>query len=184
MISLRSIRSSDNESYQYMEDLLTNSFPVDEYRELSELKTYTDSVSHFFNTIVQYDEQSVGFVSYWNFSDFHYIEHFAIDPTLRNGGYGRKLIDFLKKKLNSPILLEVELPENETAQRRIRFYERQEFKLWKKKYMQPSYKKGSRPIPMHLMVHGGLSEKSDFEFVKNTLHKEVYGMFGESNLFI
>ncbi len=57
---------------------------------------------------------------------FYYIEHFAIDPSLRNGGYGKRVleVDELKKQLKGPIVLEVEEPNDEMSTRRIHFYKR------------------------------------------------------------
>ena len=113
---------------------------------------------------------------YREFDDFYYVEHFAIDPTLRNGGYGKKTLDYLCKKLDRPIVLEVEMPVEEMAKRRINFYQRQGFILWEKEYKQPPYKPGDNFLPMYLMVFGNLQCKQDFEMIKNKIHKEVYNV--------
>lgn len=71
-------------------------------------------------------------ISYWTMGDFYYIEHFAIDPSLRNGGYGKRVLEMIKKQLKGPIVLEVEEPNDEMSTRRIHFYKRLEFTLHKK----------------------------------------------------
>ena len=88
MIRLQRITTADTDLYSYMEKLMTQSFPSEEYRELEELRKYTDTKTHFYNNIIFHNNTPVGLITYWDFGHFYYIEHFAIDPTQRNGGYG------------------------------------------------------------------------------------------------
>ncbi|MCD8032015.1 MAG: GNAT family N-acetyltransferase [Bacteroides sp.] len=175
MITLRRIRTSDETLYRFMEDLLVASFPIDEYRELPALREYTDHKKHFYNTVVLDENIPVGFITYWDLNDFFYIEHFAIDPARRNGGYGKQVLELLQQTLNKPIILEVELPTEEIARRRIAFYERQHFILWNNEYVQPPYRTGSKQIPMYVMVSGRLSPEK-FPAVQAAIYQEVYGV--------
>lgn len=176
MIRFQSITTSDVHHYQFMEDLLIAAFPPEEYRELKDLREYTNRTGNFYNNIIFDNDIPVGFITYWDFNNFYYVEHFAINPNLRNGGYGKKTLDFLCKALKGPIVLEVEIPLEEMAQRRIKFYQRQGFVLWEKEYKQPPYKPGDGFLPMYLMVHGNLQCEKDFETVKNRIYKEVYNV--------
>lgn len=174
MIELQRIGTADTSLYEYMERLMIASFPPEEYRDLEDLRLYTDSKPHFYNNIITHNHTPVGFITYWNFNSFYYVEHFAIDPAQRNGGYGKNVLNHLCQLLKQPIVLEVELPEEEMAQRRISFYKRQGFELWNKPYLQPPYKPGDNHLPMLIMAHGNLDCKRDFEIVKETLYREVY----------
>ena len=107
--------------------------------------------------------------------DFYYIEHFAIDPSLRNGGYGKRVLESIQTKLQGPIVLEVEEPTEEMSIRRINFYKRLNFTLHEKPYMQPPYRTGDSGLPMLLMTYGDIDMEKDFDKVKNMLYKEVYG---------
>lgn len=176
MIRIQPISTLDVQQYQFMEELLTAAFPPEEYRELKDLREYTDRTGHFYNNIIFDDDTPVGFITYWDFDNFYYFEHFAINPALRNGGYGKKVLDFLTEKLERPIVLEVEKPTEEMAQRRIGFYQRQGFTLWEEEYQQPPYKPGDDFLPMHLMVNGDLQCERDFEEVKQRIYKEVYNV--------
>ena len=111
-----------------------------------------------------------------DFDSFYYVEHFATNPALRNGGYGKRTLEYLCNYLKRPIVLEVERPVEEMAKRRISFYQRQGFTLWEKDYCQPPYKPGDDFLPMYLMVHGELDCEKDFETIKKRIHKEVYGV--------
>lgn len=176
MIKFQPISTSDVQHYKFMEELLTAAFPPEEYRELESLREYTDRIGNFQNNIIFDDDIPIGFITYWNFSQFYYVEHFAINPALRNGGYGKKVLEHLCKEITLPIVLEVEKPVEEMAKRRINFYTRHGFTLWQKEYEQPPYKKGDDFLPMYLMVHGNLQCGKDFDEVKNKIYKEVYGI--------
>lgn len=181
MIKIQPIRTSDVQHYKFMEELLISAFPPEEYRKLEDLREYTDCKDSFSNNIIFEEDTPVGFITYWEFKDFYYVEHFAINPALRNGGYGKKTLEYLCSHLaDRPIVLEVEEPIEEMAKRRIAFYQRQGFILWEPKYQQPPYKPGDPFLPMHLMVYGPLDCNKNFEKVKSTIYKEVYGVEEDS----
>ena len=176
MIKLQPISTSDLQHYKFMEELLVDAFPPEEYRQLEQLREYTDRTGNFHNNIIFDDDLPVGFITYWDFDSFYYVEHFATNPALRNGGYGKRTLEYLCNYLKRPIVLEVERPVEEMAKRRISFYQRQGFTLWEKDYCQPPYKPGDDFLPMYLMVHGELDCEKDFETIKKRIHKEVYGV--------
>lgn len=174
MIRFQRITTKDTALYSYMEQLMTASFPAEEYRPLAELCNYADNKSHFHCNVILLQDVPIGLITYWDFGHFHYVEHFAIDPSQRNGGHGRNALNHLCRQLNSPIVLEVEAPEEEMAIRRINFYKRQGFTLWETPYLQPPYKAGDGYLPMFLMAYGSLECTKDFESVKNCIYREVY----------
>ena len=150
-------------------------FPQEDRRDSVLQREFSDYNPRFCNNIILENGNSIGMISYWTMGDFYYIEHFAIDPSLRNGGYGKRVLEMIKKQLKGPIVLEVEEPNDEMSTRRIHFYKRLEFTLHKKPYIQPPYRKGDSGLPMLLMTYGDIDMESDFEKVKKTLYKEVYG---------
>ena len=96
MIRLQRITTADADWYRFMEELMVQSFPPEEYRPLEQLRLYTDTKPAFYNNIVlESDDTPVGFFTYWDFGTFCYGEHFAIDPARRNGGYGARVIERL-----------------------------------------------------------------------------------------
>ena len=174
MIEIRSITTADTVLYQYMEELLQSSFPKEEYRELDELRNYTDHKQKFVNNIIIDDNIPVGLLTYWDMGDFLYLEHFAIEPTKRSVGYGKKTMELFCSCNNKAIVLEVEKPEEEMAIRRIGFYERLGYALWDNEYEQPPYRKGEDFLPMNIMAYGNIDKGKDFEKVKEIIYKEVY----------
>lgn len=177
MIRLQRITTADADWYRFMERLMVQSFPPEEYRPLEQLRLYTDTKPAFHNNIVlDSDDTPVGFFTYWDFGTFCYGEHFAIDPARRNGGYGARVIERLCADLAPrPLVLEVEMPDNDLARRRIGFYQRQGFRLWDKPYRQPPYKPGDSFLPMLLMAYGALDADRAYDEVKQRIYREVYG---------
>lgn len=52
MIRFQPITTSDVQHYKFMEELLVESFPPEEYRELEHLREYTDRIGNFHNNII------------------------------------------------------------------------------------------------------------------------------------
>ena len=174
MINLRPVHTTED-SYQFIENLLHVSFPLEERRDDDKQRYNTDFDDLFTAYVAEEDNEPVGLITCWNFDYITYVEHFAIDPNRRNGGYGKKILELLKQKVQSPIVLEVELPNEEISKRRIGFYERSGFKLIEKPYMQPAYRETDEELPLYLMVQGDYDMETNFEKVVHSIHHAVYG---------
>lgn len=106
----------------------------------------------------------IGFLTYWVFRNFIYIEHFAVAPAHRSKNVGRKMLSHLFETVGENVLLEVERPICEDGRRRISFYEKIGFRLRKDiNYVQPPYSTAQSGVEMMLMTHGDvkLRDKSD-----------------------
>lgn len=176
MIALKKINKSNDPLYKYNENLIIESFPPNEYRDLSQQRDYTNNNRLFHPHIILWQNEPIGILNYWLFQTCCYVEHFAIDSKKRNLGYGAKALSLLKESINECIVLEVELPEDDVAIKRIYFYERAGFKLYDKEYYQPPYRKKDSYFPMRIMAYGNSINDEDFNQIKSTIYKEVYGM--------
>ncbi len=169
MIFLQEIKQADFPSiYQKLE----NAFPYEERRDFDDYKIYFKN-PHFAPFEIIDGENAVGFINLWVFEFFIYVEHIAIDPQKRGGGYGSKAINLVKEKYNLPIILEAEAPITEIQIKRIRFYENLGFKLNDYDYFQPSFHKGE-PVPLKLLSFPDLLTQLQHDlFIKET-RKNVY----------
>ena len=170
------INSLDGKLGEYAKSLLTGSFPEAEYRDMDEWKRITEEKRNFYNNIIIDKEKTVGILTYWHFELFVYIEHFAVDPLFRGGGYGTDILSHFVNMVQCPVVLEVERPMDEQSKRRISFYQRNGFRLWTADYWQPAYRKGGAGLPLYLMVYGNLDENEYFNFIRNCLYVTVYGV--------
>lgn len=177
MLELTPIKTN-SQSYGFVESLLHVSFPEDERRDDDAQRENTDH-NPLFTTYLITDEAdgkklNVGIVTIWSFDDFHYIEHLATSPEVRNHGYGKQIMSAVKDKLSGLIVLEVEEPTDDITTRRVNFYRRCGFNLCNLTYIQPAYRPNGECIPLKIMFHGVDNLDNDFERVKKTLYKEVY----------
>jgi ribosomal protein S18 acetylase RimI-like enzyme/branched-subunit amino acid transport protein len=165
------------------QSLYESAFPPAERRSFEELQRIATAKSAFRTAIYKKEHNLLGFIFYWKFMPSHlpifssshfrpflYIEHFAVAEQLRNQGFGRKLLQDFCSKTKLPIILEVEKPDNEIAQRRIGFYENLGFQVSDFPYIQPAYSPEKQPVPMLLMYRGNV----EVDVAVEVLKKEVY----------
>lgn len=120
------------------------------------------------------DGTAAGLVTTWEFPDFIYIEHLAVDSRMRGRGTGALALKALAG-CGKPLVLEVE-PESEAdpmTGRRIAFYRRNGFDMLDYPYIQPPYSPGLPWVPLRLMTTapGSVSAAE----ISDLLHRSVYG---------
>lgn len=174
MLTLRPIKTADYK-YPFVENLFISSFPIDERRDLPDQRRNIDSNNDFTLLLAEDNGTPVGFFAIWDFGSFSYGEHFATDPDFRNKGYGGEILRLILDRLQHPLILEVELPDNDLSRRRIDFYRRNGFKLLDDHpYIQPPYRNGGASLQMHLMVYNPQKTNLDLNKITATLHTKVY----------
>lgn len=174
MIRIERIINWKHPHYTYGENVLKDSFPTNEYRNLDELREYINNNNQFHFNLILDDNTPIGIISYWLLDEYCYVEHFAIEQDKRNSGYGKCVLSELKQLIQECIVLEVEMPEDEITRRRIKFYERAGFTLYNKPYFQPAYRKEDKPLPMLIMVYGKEISDEEFITIRDNIYKEVY----------
>lgn len=148
--------------------IMQASFSDDEYRP------YDEQLALFEEPEYRIYYMPAGFLAVWEFESFIYIEHFAVDPSLRNSGTGSAMLQELVKQYQKPICLEVELPEDELTRRRIGFYERNGFVFNEYPYIQPPISKGKSPVPLRIMTYKSEITREEFQKMKEILYRRVY----------
>lgn len=148
-------------------------FPADERRGWQQL---IDTLENpLFNLIGIYHlKKFIGFFVVWNLNRFSFIEHFAICNTDRGKGFGTQAIQQILSRILTPVILEVEEPFTESAQNRIKFYERLNFSISEDVYYQPPYSTEKNKVKMLLMSYPEQIKSSDFENFKAQIHHFVY----------
>jgi len=163
---------------QFLE-LYTSAFPPEErrqYRDVGELQAFIQSRSPLFRIIVKTEPDAgaiLGFLTWWDFPQYAYVEHFAVRPDMRGAGLGTEMLAHLRSTTDKGILLEVERPEKgEIARRRIAFYERNGFEQHPEiEYIQPPYSPGMSEVPLLLMTAGNITLNAS---ALDTLRHYVY----------
>lgn len=172
------VRDVEDRDKAFVEELYVESFPHSERRPVERMwKLYYDNSTSFKISVVEDEGKLVGFITYWDLDGFLYAEHFAISSTLRNGGFGTKVIEWLIDSVDMPIVLEAELPTTILSERRIGFYQRMGFKLWERvQYQQPSYHNDDNTVPMKLMSYGNINVEENLIDIRSKLYSVVYSV--------
>ena len=156
--------------------IMETSFPSDEHRpyeeqlELMENPNYQIYVAKEDDNILEIQ----GFMAVWQFESLSFIEHFAVDSKYRNTGLGSRMLCEIREHLTGRICLEVELPDNDMAKRRIKFYQRNGLYYNDYPYIQPAISKGRNPIPLRIMTSGGVVSQGEYQEIRDILYREVY----------
>lgn len=157
---------------------MESAFPYEERRDSVDQKNCFQN--KFFNFFEITDNGTpVGLISPWEFENFVFIEHLAVDDDKRSGGYGSKTLETVKEKYNKTIILEIEPPEDEQKIRRWHFYEKFGFKMNDYDYVQPSFHGTDETVPLKILSYPNVLSQAQFnEFFKLT-RKEVYKTIAE-----
>ena len=107
--------------YPTFEQIYTASFPLFEQRTEEQQEQAFQSPNYHLVVYLK-DNLFIGFISYWDFSTYVYIEHFAIHENFRGQGYGGLLLEDFNKRLNKIILLEIDPITDEISSKRLKFY--------------------------------------------------------------
>jgi len=163
LIRLKNI--SDNYFHKAWE-VYENAFPLEERRLLDAQTRVMKKANYHFDIMID-EKQVIGFLLWWDFKIYRYIDHFATSAKQRNKGFGKLILEKFMDINDKPILLEVELPNSTIDQRRIKFYERIGFKLNQHYYEVPSMKEGQSSLKLLLMSYPDYIYAKDIEqFIK------------------
>lgn len=164
------------ELYQKAYSLLEAAIPPEERREEAVQRALLKHSAYTLYAHMRQDEP-LAMMAAWEFADFRYIEHFAVDTAARGQGIGGRLLEAYLALDQRPVALEVELPGTSAfAARRIGFYERHGLHLNDVAYSQPPLRKGFPWVPMRIMSWPSALDATGFEAVRLLLYREVYGL--------
>ncbi|MGL5682779.1 MAG: GNAT family N-acetyltransferase [Marinifilaceae bacterium] len=177
MIHFERINSSSDHRLGQLLDLYAGAFPEIERRDEDTLLKLIDSQSDMDFHVIYDDNDMAGLFITWNLGGFHYIEHFAVFPAMRNRKIGERVLAYYKTQTYLPVLLEAEPAEDEMASRRISFYERNGFSIVEKEYRQLPYRKGGKSFQLWIMSSESYTDPLLLQEHLYTIKERVYSRF-------
>ena len=81
----------DNPYFTSAWKLYEEAFPVYERRTLKAQSHLLKNPVYKFDVFIE-KNVFIGFIMWWDFKDFQYIDHFAVTKSKRNNGYGAKIL--------------------------------------------------------------------------------------------
>ncbi len=94
--------------------------------------------------------EEVGLISLWALKGFAFVEHLAVYPEKRGGGYGGEIMRAVIAR-HPRLVLEIEPPDEGDRLRRWHFYRRLGFCMNDVPYFQPPYRAGGEEPEMRLL---------------------------------
>lgn len=126
--------------FEAFRDVYTVSFPIYEQRtDIQQREAF--SSSHYHLDCYMESERFVGFIAYWTFDEYVYVEHFAINPEMRGCGLGGKILNALINSENKRVILEIDPVTDEMSLARMRFYKSYGFSENAFPHIHPAYRK-------------------------------------------
>lgn len=162
-----------DEKFEEFYCILCESFPEEERRTREAQHSLLNQEEYHILEIEQ-QGRMIGFLAYWDFGEFLYGEHFALQSCCRGRGIGTRV---LHKMLGSgrTVIGEVEPPKTEQARRRIALYQREGFRLWDHyEYYQQPLRAGQQPLPLILISNREKETQESLDHYKNVLYLQVY----------
>ena len=165
--------SKDDKMFNDAIILYKKSFPSHEQREIESQKEILNDEEYHFDLI--YDNDTfIGIVLYWETLNYIYIEHFCIEPNMRNKKYGETALELLKKK-NKTIILEIDPPIDEISIRRKSFYNRVGYKENTFNHIHPPYNNLNSGHVLSVMSYPNLLSQIEYDnfnlYLKNRVMK-------------
>lgn len=165
--------------YQHFDeihDLMEQAFPESERRIYEEQKELLDHPNY--ELVIKKNDHNkiIAFMAIWNLETCRFIEHFAVDSSMRGHGIGGKFMSEIMEDTSKPIILEVEHPDTTNAKRRISFYENLGYHLNEVDYAQPPLREGEAEVPLYVMSYPEQVPSHEFDDYKNDIFSTLYDM--------
>lgn len=151
--------------------LYRKSFPVYEQREQAAQEEILGCGEYHFDLILD-GPVFVGILLYWEQETFLYLEHFCTCETLRGQGYGRRALELLAQK-GKTVILEIDPPTDETAQRRKRFYQRAGYRENEFEHTHPPYGPGRKGHSLEVLSAPAPLSRAEYDRFNAYLQNRV-----------
>lgn len=179
-MQIRILPHASNKSLAFTRRLMATAFPVFERRSDAQLQAALSDSRFELLHIEALDEnnvfQEVGFVALWHLTSVDYIEHLAVDSSLRGKGVGSLALKTLfgeNVRVNTPVVLEIDPRETPIAVRRAHFYERLRFVINPQKHCHPPYRLNAEPHELELLSLGRILTEAEHASFVDDLQRRV-----------
>jgi len=152
-------------------ELYEKSFPVAERRKLEDhLRACENELFHPLS--IWENDQLIGMVFYWEWSNYRYIEYLAVSPELHGHGYGSQIIKEIRDSEHI-IILEIDPLINELSVRRLQFYERAGFTLTPYRFVHLPYRLDGVPQELLILSYSKMITKEQHNDFLNFIDNHV-----------
>lgn len=151
-----------------------SSFPESERRFLPAQKAVFENPNYRLD--VWFDENGafVGLMDWWEYGGFRYVEHLAIAPEARSGGFGSKILKSWIDSSEKPVFLEIDKVRDEISQRRLNFYRRLGFVENPMEHEQPHFQGTGEKVSLRVLSYPEGMSEAEYGELLAALQKDVW----------
>lgn len=166
--------------YTAFEELYRNSFPPFEQRtEEQQIDAFSSPYYHL--NVYRKNESLIGFISYWDFNTYLYIEHFAIHNRHRGKEYGHTLLKEFVQEGNKIVILEIDPVVDEISAARFRFYQKCNFYENPYNHIHPPYREEFPGHALRILTTGRTITDDEYQRFRSELKECVMTKNSESS---
>lgn len=166
------IQNADDKWYNDFIKIYAVSFPVYEQRNHEQqLDAFRDERYNLFCQIGQ--EMVNSFISFWDFGEYVYIEHLAVNEKLRGKNIGTEMLTQFIEEINKTVILEIDPIIDEVSAKRLQFYQKIGFNMNEYKHVHPAYNPQYPPHQLLVLSTGNTLTPQRYNIFKNDLEKIV-----------
>lgn len=165
------LRSARDKFYAPALALYAQSFPLHEQRTPAAQAAALGEEEYHFDLILE-GEALAGLLLYWETADFLYVEHFCVDPAMRNRGYGQRALEALAER-GKAIILEIDPPVDEISRRRQGFYQRLRYQVNAFHHVHPPYRADCAGHELVVLSHPSALSRAEYDRFNRYLQKVV-----------
>lgn len=166
------LRDSRHPLYGVFEALYALGFPIFEQRTREQQERAFLSANYH---LTAYEENAVfiGFIACWEFDEYVYIEHCAIDRGLRGQGYGSRLLSGFITECPKMVLLEIDPVVDAVSEARLGFYKKCGFLENPYPHVHPPYRDGYKSHPLTVLTTGRTITQEEYLVFNRDLNNVV-----------
>lgn len=158
--------------YPAFEKLYAHSFPIFEQRTSEQQALAFASTNYYLTGYIE-NQSFMGFIAYWEFADYLYIEHFAINDKERGKGYGSRVLNSFVTETPKTVLLEIDPPVDEISIARLRFYQKCGFYQNPYSHIHPPYRKEYKGHSLEVLTTGAPVSPDRYEQFEKDLRHQI-----------
>ena len=171
MLTSEKLTHTEGELFCLVDNLYGRAFPWHEQREVVAKQKALAHASYALEAWFE-GETFVGLSGCWTLGDKTYIEHLAIDDSLRGKGYGKRLLGQLLQR-TSQTLLEIDPLTTDIARQRLRFYQSMGFVANEFDHAHPSYHQGMADHELIVLSYPQALEEETYQQFNRDLRQVV-----------
>jgi ribosomal protein S18 acetylase RimI-like enzyme len=151
--------------------LYEESFPEAERRkEADHLRACTDA--RFFPLSAWEGRELIGLLFFWEWDSYRYLEHLAVNPSLRGQGHGSRMLRHLRDSERT-VILEVDPLVNELSVQRLQFYERAGYTLTPYRFVHLPYRVEAEAQELRILSYPSMITKEQHNDFLRFVNEEV-----------